>query len=123
MIRVWLAVAALGGFASVAAGAFAAHLVGGDRTAELLRIGALYGMVHAAALIGIAAIAGARARLGRPLVVAGWGFAAGLPLFSFSLFALALTGVGWLGGVTPLGGLALLVGWAACGVHAINHRR
>ena len=57
MIRVWLIAAAVGGFLSVAAGAAAAHLAAGERAAELLRTGALYGMVHAAALIAVAAMA------------------------------------------------------------------
>ena len=51
MIRLWLAIAGLGGISSVAAGALATHLADDAKTAELLRIGALYGMVHAAALI------------------------------------------------------------------------
>ena len=46
MIRAWLVAAALGGFLSVAAGAAAAHLPAGERSAELLRTGALYGMVR-----------------------------------------------------------------------------
>ncbi len=48
MIRLWLAIAGLGGVASIVAGTIAAHLAGEDpRAAELLRTGALYGMVHA----------------------------------------------------------------------------
>jgi uncharacterized membrane protein YgdD (TMEM256/DUF423 family) len=46
MIRLWLAIAGLGGVSSVAVGALATHLVGDAKAAELLRIGALYGMVH-----------------------------------------------------------------------------
>src|SRR5580692_11430056 len=57
MIRAWLIAAALGGFLSVAAGAAAAHLPAGERGAELLRTGALYGMVHGAALIAVTAMA------------------------------------------------------------------
>jgi uncharacterized membrane protein YgdD (TMEM256/DUF423 family) len=122
MIRLWLAAAAIGGFVSVAAGAFAAHLISDDRAAELLRTGALYGMVHAAALLGVAALAAARGRLGAVLLVAGWSFAAGMALFSLSLFALALIGLSWLGLVTPFGGLGLLVGWGALGLHAYHRR-
>ena len=122
MIRLWLAAAAMGGFLSVAAGAFAAHLAGGDSAVALLRTGAFYGTVHAAALIGVSALAGARGRPGPALLVAGWGFAGGMALFSLSLFALALTGIGWLGLVTPFGGLGLLVGWAALGLHAFHRR-
>jgi uncharacterized membrane protein YgdD (TMEM256/DUF423 family) len=122
--RAWLAAAAIGGFLSVAAGAIAAHLVKSDvRAAELLRTGALYGMVHAVALIGATAVA--LTRRDRPsllLAVAGWSFVAGIFLFSFSLFALALTGLTWLAEVTPVGGTALLIGWAALGLFAARRR-
>jgi uncharacterized membrane protein YgdD (TMEM256/DUF423 family) len=122
MIGAWLAIAALGGFSSVAAGAIATHLAAGDRTAELLRTGALYGMVHAAALIGLAALFEARGRRDLVLTIGGWGFAAGLLLFGPSLFGLALTGSEWLGRVTPFGGVGLLIGWGALGLHALRRR-
>jgi uncharacterized membrane protein YgdD (TMEM256/DUF423 family) len=118
MIRLWLAVAAISGLASVAAGAVAAHLTGDPKATELLRTGALYGMVHAAALLAVVALASSRLAV----CVAGWGFAAGLVLFSFSLFALALIGAPWLARVTPFGGGALMVGWAALAVAALRRR-
>ena len=117
MIRAWLIAAAVGGFLSVAAGAAAAHLPAGERGAELLRTGALYGMVHAAALIAVTAMAQSRGRLGLPLTVAGWSFAAGMLLFSLSLFALALTGREWARHDQAFGGAVLLVGWAALAFH------
>jgi uncharacterized membrane protein YgdD (TMEM256/DUF423 family) len=43
----------------------------------------------------------------------GWLFVAGSLLFSGSLFMLALTGVRWLGAITPIGGVCLLLGWLA----------
>ena len=77
MIRAWLVAAALGGFLSVAAGARRGALAAGERGAELLRTGALYGMVHAAALIAVTAMAqGREPRRGFALTVAGWSFAA-----------------------------------------------
>ncbi len=123
MIRVWLAAAAIGGFLSVAAGAVAAHLAAGDaRAAELLRTGALYGMVHAVALVAVAAIAERHDRSGPALIMAGWSFVVGIFLFSLSLFALALTGIAQFGRVTPFGGATLLLGWAALGVAALRRR-
>lgn len=122
MIGAWLALAAIGGFLSVVAGAVAAHFAAGDRTPELLRAGALYGMVHAAALIGLAALAAARAQRDLLLAISGWGFAAGLLLFSLSLFGLALTGAEWPGLVTPFGGAGLLIGWGALALHALRRR-
>ncbi len=122
MIRTWLIAAALGGFLSVAAGAAAAHIAAGERAAELLRSGALYGMVHAAALIAVSAMTQSRDRLGLALTIAGWSFAVGMLLFSLSIFALALTGREWFGMITPFGGAGLLVGWAALAVHAFSRR-
>jgi uncharacterized membrane protein YgdD (TMEM256/DUF423 family) len=123
MIRTWLAAAAIGGFLSVAASAIAAHLAAGDRTAELLRTGALYGLVHGAALVAVVAMAQARAPPGITLVTAGWSFAAGTLLFSLSLFTLALTGIAAFGWITPFGGAGLLIGWAALGLHALQRPR
>src|SRR5437588_12191376 len=97
MIRAWLVAAALGGLLSVAAGAAAAHLPAGERGAELLRTGALYGVVHAAALIAVTAMAQSRDRLRLALTVAGCSFAAGMLLCSPSLFALVLTRPQWPG--------------------------
>jgi uncharacterized membrane protein YgdD (TMEM256/DUF423 family) len=122
VIRGWIVAAAIGGFLSVAAGAIAAHLATGDRTAVLLRTGALYGMVHAAALIAVTAMAEARNRPELALIVAGWAFAIGMLLFSLSLFALALTGIERFGLVAPFGGAGLLIGWAALGLHALHRR-
>ena len=96
MIRLWLAIAGLGGVASVVAGTIAAHLIGEDpRAAELLRTGALYGMVHAVALIALMALAQGREPRRGAAAVAGWSFTAGILLFSGSLFALAGSEARW----------------------------
>jgi uncharacterized membrane protein YgdD (TMEM256/DUF423 family) len=52
------------------------------------------------------------------LTIAGWSFIVGIALFSGSLYALALSGMSRLGAITPLGGLAFLVGWACLAVFA-----
>ncbi|MGH7095645.1 MAG: DUF423 domain-containing protein [Stellaceae bacterium] len=122
MTRVWLAIAGLGGFVSVAAGAMAAHFVTDPKAAELLHTGALYGMVHATALIAVIALAQGREPRRGAAAVAGWSFSAGIVLFSGSLFAMAETGKPWFGWVTPFGGLALLVGWASLALLATRRR-
>jgi uncharacterized membrane protein YgdD (TMEM256/DUF423 family) len=122
MIRIWLAVAGFGGLVSVLAGAGAAHVADGSRSSELLRTGALYGMVHAAALIAVIALAQGREPRRGAAAVAGWGFTLGIVLFSGSLFALALGGPHWSGWVTPFGGVALMVGWAALAVLGFRRR-
>ena len=122
MIRLWLAIAGLGGFSSVAAGALAVHLADDAKVAELLRTGALYGMVHAAALIAVIGFAQGREPRRGAAVVAGWGFTVGIVLFSGSLFVQALTEVRWLGWATPVGGVALILGWIALGSLAFRRR-
>ena len=122
MIRLWLAIAGLGGAASVMAGALAAHVAEDAKTAELLHTGAFYGMVHAAALIAVIALAQGREPRRGVAFVAGSSFALGIVLFSGSLFALAGTGERWLGWVTPFGGAALILGWFGLAILALRRR-
>lgn len=122
MRRIWLILAGLGGLASVAAGAYAVHGGLDAKSANLLHLGAFYGLVHAAALLAIIAAAERRERLGATLGTAGWGFAFGIVLFSFSLFALALTRIRDFAVVTPFGGIAFMIGWAALLLRAFARR-
>ena len=113
MDRTFLFVGALAGFVGVALGAFGAHGLRNRLSPEMLAVfetGVRYQMFHALAIL-ITAIALARID-GWAVRAAGWSFAAGIMLFSGSLYLLALTGVRSLGAVTPLGGLAFLAGWA-----------
>nr|ADN15752.1 protein of unknown function DUF423 [Gloeothece verrucosa PCC 7822] len=99
---------------SGAAGAFASHALKERLTERMLQIfetGTKYQMYHALALLLVAVL------LTRPeipqnlLTAAGIAFIAGVALFSGSLYALSLSGIKWLGAITPLGGIAFLVGW------------
>jgi uncharacterized membrane protein YgdD (TMEM256/DUF423 family) len=112
MDRVFLSIGALSCLISVAAGAFGAHALRARLSPEYLIVfetAARYQMYHGLALF---AVAWASARWPGPLPQwAGWLFMSGTLLFSGSLYALALTGVRWLGAITPVGGVALLVGW------------
>lgn len=117
----WIAIGGISGFIGVSAGAFGAHGLKEKLSAEMLAVfetAARYQMYHAMALlvVGLAC----RQRLTGSLQVAGWGFLIGTGLFSGSLYVLAMTGVKWLGAITPLGGLAFLVGWAALAVYGIG---
>jgi uncharacterized membrane protein YgdD (TMEM256/DUF423 family) len=122
MTRFWLAVAGLGGLACVIAGAAAAHLAGDPQTAELLRTGAIYGLIHAAALIAVLALAQGREPRRGAAVVAGWSFTVGIVLFSGGLFALAETRSAWVGWATPFGGVAFMIGWASLAILALRRR-
>jgi uncharacterized membrane protein YgdD (TMEM256/DUF423 family) len=98
---------------AVAFGAFGAHGLRNTLSADDLatfETGVRYQMYHGLALV---AVAWAATHWESTLVtVAGWSFVAGIVLFSGSLYMLVLTGPRWLGAVTPLGGVAFLVGWA-----------
>jgi uncharacterized membrane protein YgdD (TMEM256/DUF423 family) len=103
-----LRIAALLGLLGVALGAFGAHALKHTlsihETVEVWRTAVLYQLVHATALLAIATA-------GRANVLLTGLWTAGIVLFSGSLYILALTGIKWLGAITPLGGLAFLAGW------------
>lgn len=114
MANTFMLIGSLAGFLGVAAGAFGAHGLRTRLSPDMLAVfetAVRYQMYHALALLMTAAIIG---RIGeaRLLSLAGWSFITGVALFSGSLYALALTRTASLGAITPIGGLALLVGWA-----------
>ena len=119
----WLLIGAIFAFVGVAAGAFGAHGLAGMLSRDQLAVyetAVRYELVHALAImiVGVAAQRWPAAGWGR----AGWLFAAGTLVFSGSLYALAPTGVRWLGAVTPVGGVCLLGGWLFAGIAATRSR-
>jgi uncharacterized membrane protein YgdD (TMEM256/DUF423 family) len=122
MDRLFFGLGAASAFISVAAGAFGAHALRQRLEPDLLAVfetGARYQMYHALALL---AVAWAATRWPGTLVTwAGWLFVLGTVLFSGSLYVLALSGIRWLGAITPLGGLAFLAGWLCLVLGAARH--
>lgn len=113
MQRTFLLAGALAGLIGVAFGAFGAHGLRGRLSAEMLAVfetGVRYQMYHALALMAIAALSDRLS--GRLIAAAGWLFVTGIVIFSGSLYVLAVTGITVLGAITPIGGVALLAGWA-----------
>jgi uncharacterized membrane protein YgdD (TMEM256/DUF423 family) len=112
----WIRTGAILGFLAVAIGAFGAHgfkvRLDSLGTAANYQTAVQYHMYHALALLAVGLVA-IVARPSTPLSVAGWGFLVGAIVFSGSLYILALSGEKWLGRITPIGGLAMLIGWAA----------
>jgi uncharacterized membrane protein YgdD (TMEM256/DUF423 family) len=114
--KLFVLLGAASGFVAVAAGAFGAHALKSRVSTDMLsvfEVGARYQMYHALALFAVAWVT---VRWPGPAALAaGWLFVAGTVLFSGSLYLLALTGVRWLGAITPLGGAAFLAGWLCLG--------
>lgn len=122
--KTWLFFAAVNGLVAVAAGAFAAHGLARSGKADAVRLfgtAAHYQSVHALALLAVAWLSTLEAPRARGLVRwTGLLFSAGLVLFSGSLYALALTDLKPFAYVTPVGGLAFLVGWGCLALTALR---
>ncbi len=120
----WIVFAALSGALSVIAGAFAAHALDpSTKAAEIgwLHTGSQYEALHALAMLGVVALAGA-GRLSPRASWAQWLFLVGSILFPASLYGLALDGPRWLGAVAPFGGTAFILGWVALAVSALTRK-
>jgi uncharacterized membrane protein YgdD (TMEM256/DUF423 family) len=112
--RLFLAAGGAMALLAVALGAFGAHALRGRVAPEMLAVwhtASEYHFYHALGLIAVG-LASAKLPDARLLRCSGWTMLAGIVLFSGSLYALALTGVAWLGAITPAGGAAFLVAWA-----------
>lgn len=106
----------------MALGAFAAHALKQSLPANLLatfKTAVEYQMTHSLMLILVvfAAKLWGESKL---LATSAWAFAAGVILFSGSLYALVLTGKTMLGAITPLGGVCFLIGWFALAAFAVK---
>ena len=80
-----------------------------------------YQLIHALALV-LTGMLQSDLLQARAIRLAGWSFALGVLFFSGSLYLLALGGPTFLGPITPLGGIAFIVGWLALAVSAIGRR-
>lgn len=107
------------GFLSVALGAFAAHALASQldsQKLEIFKTGVQYQFFHALALLVVGFALSIFSQTDRRRVWlnrSGWAFLLGILFFSGSLYVLAISGVRAWGMVTPVGGIAFLVGWGA----------
>lgn len=124
MKRIFAVIGAFSGFLAVAMGAFGAHglksaradsSLGIDYLLEVWQTATHYQIVHALAMFIIVYSLTQRVSRGW-IIVAGWAFVAGSVIFSGSLYLLVLTEVKTWGAVTPIGGVAFLLGWVLLGV-------
>ena len=100
-------IAAVLGFLGVALGAFGAHGLEDSLSTEMMETyntGVLYHLVHSVVLLVLA--------LSSYKFMKSFIFlAAGVILFSFSLYAYAITGITFFAMITPFGGVSFLIGW------------
>ncbi len=112
--KIFLLLGSLAMMIAVGLGAFGAHGLKDKLSADMLavyRTGVDYHFYHALGLLALGMIA---VHLPESDLVKWSGalMAAGIVLFSGSLYLLALTGTRWLGAITPVGGAAWIVAWA-----------
>lgn len=113
MAKLFIVLGACSGMLAVVFGAFGAHALKGrldEYAMGVFETAVQYHFYHSFAILAVGIIA-----LSQPETVmlksSGWLFFLGLLIFSGSLYIVSLTGLRWLGAITPLGGLAFIGGW------------
>ncbi|MBI5063534.1 MAG: DUF423 domain-containing protein [Desulfatitalea sp.] len=112
-MRTFIVIGAVSAAAAIGLGAFGAHALRATLTPRMLEIyhtAVLYHLVHILGLFAVAFVCSLKPQSGLARA-AGWTMAAGLLLFSGSLYLLTLTGLTALGAITPVGGTALIAAW------------
>ena len=105
---------------AVAFGAFGAHGLKGQLTPKMLdifEVGVRYQFYHGLALL-VLSLGGTSIWQSNWANRAGLAWIVGVTIFSGSLYVLAVSGISWLGAITPIGGVALLLGWSFAFVSA-----
>lgn len=115
----WIAVGAFSGAIAVLFGAFGAHGLKAhvsEQDLEVWKTGVLYHTFHSIALVLFGLFQERRRTSSLPGVL----FLVGIVVFGASLYGIGIGGPGWLGAITPLGGLALVAGWILFGIQALR---
>ncbi|MDY7004946.1 MAG: DUF423 domain-containing protein [Cyanobacteriota bacterium] len=123
MTRVFLVIASILGGLSVVAGSFATHALKeklSQYSLDIFQTGARLQMYHSLALLMVAFLLTIKDLPQRLMVAAGYAFIIGIAIFSGSLYTLSLTGIKLLGAITPIGGIALIIGWGCMAVAGWN---
>ncbi|GAE92566.1 hypothetical protein JCM21714_1573 [Gracilibacillus boraciitolerans JCM 21714] len=115
-MKIFLLLGILNGFLAVALGAFGAHGLEGKLSEKMLATwekAVNYQMFHTVALLATGLLM--QKITAGSIVSAGWFFFAGIILFSGSLYLYSTTSIKTFAMITPIGGLAFLIGWILLG--------
>lgn len=122
-MKLFFVIGSLLGFLSVALGAFGAHGLEGKITDKLLQVwktGVQYQM-FGTVLLFIVGFLMMKIQQVALLWWAGWLCIIGVIFFSGSLYVMSITGVKWLGAITPIGGALFLIAWTFVGTVAMKY--
>ena len=125
MAKIFLVIASILGGLSVVAGSFASHALKenlSQYSLDIFQTGARLQMYHSLALLMVAFLLIIEEPPQSLMLVAGYAFITGIVIFSGSLYALSITGFKWLGAITPIGGVVLIVGWSCLAIASWNLR-
>ncbi|MEO9871460.1 DUF423 domain-containing protein [Ekhidna sp.] len=113
MHKLFLIISSISGIIAVGLGAFGAHALKNklqtEGTFDTYQTAIQYQFYHTLALMGIAILL--TKYQNSWLNYAGYSMTFGMLIFSGSLYILCFTGMKWLGAITPIGGLLLILGW------------
>lgn len=123
MTKIFLVIASILGGLSVVAGSFASHALKeklSQYSLDIFQTGPRLQIYHSLALLMVAFLLIIEELPQSLMVVAGYAFITGIVIFSGSLYALSMTGIKWLGAITPIGGVVLIVGWSCMAIAGWN---
>ncbi len=120
--RTFVALGSINAALAVVLGAFGAHALKARLSPQMLEVyhtASQYHFYHALGLL-LVGLAATQLKSAGALQLSGYLMLAGIVLFSGSLYLLAVTGVTWLGALTPLGGVAFIAAWIILGYAALH---
>ena len=113
MTKLFLILGSINAAAAVSMGAFGAHSLKAKIPEDMLSVfqtAVQYHFYHALGLL-IVGLLSMYLKPDRYIVIAGWMMFIGIVLFSGSLYVLSISGIRWLGIITPFGGIAFILSW------------
>ncbi|MGB8855245.1 MAG: DUF423 domain-containing protein [Burkholderiales bacterium] len=120
--KIFLLLGSVGALLAVLLGAFGAHALKSKINADMLAVfqtGVQYHFYHAFGLLAVGLVA-TQLPESSALKWSGWFMFVGILIFYGSLYLLSITGVRWLGAITPIGGVAFIVAWALLAIAVLK---